>query len=255
VRTIGPNDVQSVGTRKPFSQKPEKIMWNACCRGAVAPLVLAMPHAGCAQTSLPLGQIKLPPGFFIELIARVPGAREMTWGERGTLFVGSRQGDVHAVTFAAPNAQGAATVIASGLRDPAGVAFRNGALYVSAVSRILRFDDIERSLASPPTPVVVTDRFPEDGHHARKFIAFGPDGKLYVPVGAPCNICDPDSNQYTNIADECGRLATRSRRAWRAQHGGLRLGPSHHRAVVAPDGSLLLSDDGAGAIYRIRYRG
>jgi hypothetical protein len=123
VRTIGPNDVQSVGTRKPFSQKPEKIMWNACCRGAVAPLVLAMlamPHAGCAQTSLPLDQIKLPPGFVIELIARVPGAREMTWGERGTLFVGSRQGDVHAVTFAAPNAQGAATVhvIASGLRDP-----------------------------------------------------------------------------------------------------------------------------------------
>ncbi len=90
-------------------------------------------------------------------------------------------------------------VIASGLREPAGVAFRDGALYVSAVSRILRFDDIERRLSDPPPPIVVSDRFPTDGHHGRKFIAFGPDGKLYVPVGAPCNICEPDPDRYANI--------------------------------------------------------
>jgi glucose/arabinose dehydrogenase len=89
--------------------------------------------------------------------------------------------------------------IASGLREPTGVAFRNGALYVSAVSRILRFDDIERRLANPPDPVLVSDRFPTDGHHGRKFIAFGPDGKLYVPVGAPCNICEPDPDRYAVI--------------------------------------------------------
>jgi glucose/arabinose dehydrogenase len=86
--------------------------------------------------------------------------------------------------------------IASGLREPAGVAFRDGALYVSAISRIVRFDDIERRLADPPAPVVVSDRFPTDGHHGRKFIAFGPDGKLYVPVGMPCNVCEQDPDRY-----------------------------------------------------------
>jgi glucose/arabinose dehydrogenase len=99
--------------------------------------------------------------------------------------------------------------IIANLREPAGVAFLNGALYVSAISRILRFDDIERRLDSPPEPVVVSDAFPGEGHHGRKFIAFGPDGKLYVPVGAPCNICEPDPSKYTIItrmnADGSGR--------------------------------------------------
>jgi hypothetical protein len=85
------------------------------------------------------------------------------------------------------------------LRQPVGVAFRDGALYVSAVNRIVRFDDIERRLDAPPEPVVVTDRFPSDGSHGWKFIAFGPDGKLYVPVGAPCNICEPDPDRYANV--------------------------------------------------------
>ena len=153
------------------------------------------------QSPLPLQQIRLPQGFTIELVARVPNARGMTWGEKGTLFVGSNEGRVHALTFAGPAATGAVTdrIVASDLREPAGVAFRNGALYVSAVSRILRFDDIEARLASPPPAVVVTDKFPTDGHHGRKFIAFGPDDKLYVPVGAPCNVCAPDPDQYANI--------------------------------------------------------
>lgn len=164
-----------------------------------------------AQQALPLERIKLPPGFAIEEVARLPGAREMAWGRGGTLFVGSTGGDVYAVTLAVPGAGGGARVriIASGLRDPGGVAFRDGALYVSAVSRILRYDDIERRLDSPPAPVVVSDAFPTDGHHGRKFLAFGPDGKLYVPVGAPCNICLPDTEKYTIImrmnADGSGR--------------------------------------------------
>ena len=89
--------------------------------------------------------------------------------------------------------------IASGLRQPVGVAFRKGALYVSAIDRILRFDDIERRLSNPPAPVVVTDKFPTDTHHGWKFIAFGPDDKLYLNVGAPCNICEPDPRRYANI--------------------------------------------------------
>jgi len=163
--------------------------------------VAVIAPTATAQSALPLDRIKLPPGFAIETIARVPNARGMTWGDKGTLFVGTNEGRVFALTFPAGSLGGAPAihVVASGLRDPAGVAFRNGALYVSAVSRILRLDDIEARLASPPSPVVVTDAFPTDGHHGRKFIAFGPDGKLYVPVGAPCNVCAPDPDRYANI--------------------------------------------------------
>jgi glucose/arabinose dehydrogenase len=167
--------------------------------GVLATAVAASP--AFAQ-SLPLDRIHLPPGFTIELLARVPGAREMAFGARGTLFVGSVDGSVHAVAYDGGDGDGTrATVrtIASGLRQPVGVAFRDGALYVSAVSRILRLPDIEAHLDHPPQPIVVSDRFPTEGHHGWKFIAFGPDGKLYVPVGAPCNICEPDRDRYANI--------------------------------------------------------
>jgi glucose/arabinose dehydrogenase len=159
-------------------------------------------------SDLPLETVKLPRGFVIELVARVPNARGMAWGERGTLFVGSASaGKVYALTLTERDAS--VRVVAADLREPAGVAFRNGALYVSAISRILRYDDIERRLDRPPQPVVVSDAFPTDGHHGRKFIAFGPDGKLYVPVGAPCNVCAPDPERYAQIsrmnADGSGR--------------------------------------------------
>ena len=170
------------------------------CNVAAAALLTLAAAGAAGQSPLPLERIKLPPGFTIEVAARVPNARAMTWGERGTLFVGSVQGRVYAVTLAG-SAGGSANVrtIASGLREPAGVAFRDGALYVSAISQIVKFANIERNLDAPPAPVIVSDRFPSDGHHGRKFIAFGPDGKLYVPVGAPCNICEPDTRRYTII--------------------------------------------------------
>jgi len=163
--------------------------------------VLFLTSVACAQTtkSLPLESITLPPGFAIELVARVENAREMALGAKGTLFVGSMQaGKVYAVRLH-PGAPAEVLTIASGLSLPVGVAVHGDALYVSAVDRVLRFDDIEDRLTSPPKPVVVTDRLPKDRHHGWKFIAFGPDGKLYVPVGAPCNICEPDANRYANI--------------------------------------------------------
>ncbi len=167
----------------------------------VAVTLMTVGAVSARGDDLPLDKIKLPPGFAIEFVARVPGAREMALGSQGTLFVGSVDGGkVYAVTQASGG--GAATVktIASGLDRPVGVAFRDGSLFVSVVSRILRFDDIENRLDHPPTPVVVTDKFPTDSHHGWKFIAFGPDGKLYVPVGAPCNICEPDPDRYALIA-------------------------------------------------------
>jgi glucose/arabinose dehydrogenase len=81
--------------------------------------------------------------------------------------------------------------VASGLSSPSGVAWRDGSLYIGDISRVLRLDAIDRNLARPPAPVVVTDRLPRETHHGMKFLGFGPDGKLYVPVGAPCNVCDP----------------------------------------------------------------
>ncbi len=149
-----------------------------------------------------LADIQLPPGFTITVFADdVQNARAMCWGERGTLFVGTRDaGVVHALRDT--NSDGRADVryrIAEGLQMPVGVAFRNGSLFVSAVDRILRYDSIEDRLATPPTGTVVTDTYPDKTHHGWKFIAFGPDGKLYVPVGAPCNICLSEDSIFATI--------------------------------------------------------
>jgi glucose/arabinose dehydrogenase len=141
-----------------------------------------------------LDKLTLPKGFHIAVYSdQVPNAREITLGAKGTVFVGSNDaGKVYALTDT--KGDGVADkvrVIASGLQLPVGVAFKNGDLYISAVSRIYVLRDIENHLDDPPKPVVVTDKFPTETHHGWKFIAFGPDGKLYVPIGAPCNICDP----------------------------------------------------------------
>jgi glucose/arabinose dehydrogenase len=153
--------------------------------------------------SLPLDTIKLPPGFAITVYAdNVPNARGMALGENGTLFVGSKEkGNVYAVIDKNGDQRADEVfTIARGLNMPVGVAYRNGSLFVSAVDRILRFDKVEQRLTNPPTPVTITDRFPKEISHGWKFIAFGPDGKLYVPVGAPCNICEPDPDRYALIA-------------------------------------------------------
>jgi glucose/arabinose dehydrogenase len=143
------------------------------------------------QGRVQLDRVKLPPGFEIALYARAPGARSMTLSPGGTLFVGTREeGRVYAVRATDGQAPSVVT-IARGLRMPNGVAFRDGSLYVAEIHRVLRYDGIESRLANPPAPAVVRE-FPTDGHHGWKFIAFGPDGLLYVPVGAPCNICQPD---------------------------------------------------------------
>lgn len=156
-------------------------------------LLFAIFSISIQANALPLDQIKLPPGFKIEVFAMVPNAREMTLGDKGTLFVGSMDaGNVYAMRTRNNKAIDVLT-ISSGLKLPVGVAFHDGSLYVSAVNRILRFDHIETNLKHPPPPVVVTEAFPSETHHGWKFIAFGPDNLLYVSVGAPCNNCEPDA--------------------------------------------------------------
>lgn len=164
-----------------------------------------------SHKTLPLEKIKLPAGFKIEVYAEVDNARSMAMSPSGILYVGNRNGDkVYAVKdtdgdFKADKKW----VIASGLKMPNGVAFKDGDLYVAEVSRILKYSGIESKLANPPAPVVVNDTYPDKDHHGWKYIAFGPDGKLYVPVGAPCNICESKDEVFASItsinADGSGR--------------------------------------------------
>jgi glucose/arabinose dehydrogenase len=144
-----------------------------------------------AETRLDL--VELPDGFRIEVYASgVENARQMARGDHGTIFAGSRRaGKLWAITDADGDQQAEhVRLIDEDLKMPSGVEFLDGSLYVGAVERILRYDDIEFRLNQPPEPVVVTDVLPGKEHHGWKYLRFGPDGKLYIPVGAPCNICD-----------------------------------------------------------------
>ena len=166
----------------------------------VAPPPQPLPPIGDPR----LARIDLPQGFHIRVYAAgVAGARSLSLGAEGTLFVGTRsQGRVYALRDEDGDHKAERVVtLARGLNSPNGVAFRDGDLYVAEISRILRYPDIEANLEDPPRPEIVNDGFPTDGHHGWKFIRFGPDGLLYVPVGAPCNTCDA-GDPYASI----GRL-------------------------------------------------
>ena len=174
--------------------------------GVLIALILLAPLPGGCVPALPRGGIhleavSLPPGFRIGLFAdRVPGARSLALGPQGTVFVGTRgEGKVYALEDRDGDGRAdRVRTLLEGLDTPNGVALRDGALYVAEVSRVLRYDRIEENLERPPDPTVVNDSFPEDEHHGWKYIAFGPDGLLYVPVGAPCNVCN-EGDPYASL--------------------------------------------------------
>lgn len=151
--------------------------------------------------TLPLDKVKMPVGFKISVYAEVNNARSLAMSPEGTLFVGNRNGDkVYAVRdtdgdFVADKRW----VIASELNMPNGVAVNNGDLYVAEVSRITKYANIEKNLGKAVTPEVVREDYPTETHHGWKYIAFGPDGRLYIPVGAPCNICKSEDAIYASI--------------------------------------------------------
>jgi glucose/arabinose dehydrogenase len=157
--------------------------------------ILFCASAAFAKT-LPLEKIKLPPGFKIAVFAEVPGARSMAITLSGVVFVGSRgMGEEHNVYRIK---DGKVEVIARGFKSPNGVAFKDGKLYVADIDKITVLTDPENKSGKDLNPKVLPPRFPSDTHHGWKFIRFSPDGKLYVPVGAPCNICD--------LGSEYGRI-------------------------------------------------
>lgn len=163
-----------------------------CTALAVAVSLSCSPAGSQGRKELPLNEIRLPPGFAIEVwVDGVPNARQMALSPNGTLYVGSRRaGKVYAVTT-----DRKVHTVAGDLAMPSGLAWRDGSLYVAATSKVLRYDGIDGKLESPPQPAVVADDFPAERHHGWKFIAFGPDGWLYVPVGAPCNICNQEKER------------------------------------------------------------
>lgn len=146
------------------------------------------------SAALPLEKIKLPAGFSISVYAEAPGARSMTMSPAGTLFIGTqRAGVVYAVKDTdGDHVADKKWTIAAGLNNPNGVAVKNGNLYVAEISKVSKFPDIENHLSDTGKREIIYDKFPREWAHGWKYIAFGPDGKLYVPVGAPFNIGMPD---------------------------------------------------------------
>lgn len=159
---------------------------------AASPLA---PHAPRLTVTppdqVPVAALRVPQGFQLELWAHgMPGARAMAEGEDGTVFVGTRTiGRVYAVTEA--GGQRSTRTVAERLTEPNGLAVRDGNLYVIAINRVLRYDGIGRRLGDVPQPVDLTSAFnlPTEAHHGWKYAAFGPDGRLYMNIGVPCNIC------------------------------------------------------------------
>ena len=169
------------------------------------PLIL-LNNTGAWADAVPLqevlAQLHVPAGFSVSVYAdNVPNARSLALGDNGVVFVGSgREGKVYAVQDA--NHDGIAEqrhIIAENLTMPNGVAYKDGALYVTEISRILRYDHINQQLANHPKPVVIYDQLPSDKHHGWKYLRFGPDHKLYTAVGAPCNICNPEQDIYASL--------------------------------------------------------
>ncbi len=176
-------------------------------------LMLA-PWLGHTPPPIDLSKIKLRDGFHIAVFAEnIVNARSLALSDKGTLFVGTKddgQGRVWAIRDENhDNKADKIYTIAQGLNSPNGVALKNGDLYIAEINRILRIKNIESKLDHPGTPEVVYDKYPSEKHHGWKYISFGPDGKLYVPVGAPCNICeskDPIFNSITRLDIETKKM-------------------------------------------------
>ena len=149
------------------------------------------PPLPTAPEKLAVDQLKMPKGFKIEVYASgIANARSLQVGDKGTVFVSNRVLDkVYAIVDR--NGKRETKVIASGLDRPNGLAFHNGTLYIGEGTKMSKLEKIEDNLDNPGKPVVIYDDLPNHQSHGWKFIAIGPDNKLYINVGAPCNICIP----------------------------------------------------------------
>lgn len=160
------------------------------------------PHAGknteTPASEIPVDKLKVPKGFKVEIWSTgTPGGRAMVRGDKGKIYLGTRGlGRVYEVTDKGGSRE--SRVVVDKLVQPAGVAFQDGALYVMAINKVLRFDGIEDNAGVAPVDLTAKFNLPPQQHHNWKYITFGPDKKLYVPFGGPCNICEPPE-EYAQI--------------------------------------------------------
>ena len=164
-------------------------------------MILGMSLTVNASKSLPLDRLRMPEGFSISIFAEVDNPRQLAIDKAGIVYAGSRRGGkVHAIAdLDRDGIADVVKVIAKGLKMPSGIAIRDNQLYVAAVNSILRSGSLGDILDKTPTFVTIFQGFPKDRHHGWKFIDFGPDGLLYVPVGAPCNVCLKENPVYASI--------------------------------------------------------
>lgn len=162
-------------------------------KGLAPPAGPALP-ASMEELQKNLQAVKLPKGFKIEVYAQgVPSARQMAWGDKGTLFVGSfAAASVYAIVDNGGKKE--VKTILKGMKMPTGIAFRDGALYVADIDRILKYENAEANLDKMPEPKVVYDDMPKYIPHGWKYLTFDKDGWLYVPFGPPCNECLPPTS-------------------------------------------------------------
>ncbi|MCX7244555.1 MAG: PQQ-dependent sugar dehydrogenase [Burkholderiales bacterium] len=199
--TAPPEKPKAAATPAPAAAAPPPA-WKQGMGADMANSTLA-PLAGkmtvTPVSDIPINKLKLPPGFKIEVWATgMPGARAMALGDNGKVYIGTRAiGRVYEVTD--NGKERTSRVVVDKLVQPAGVAFNNGSLYVMAIDKVLRFDGIDKNASVTPVDLTAIFNLPPEQHHNWKYIAFGPDGKLYVPFGAPCNICEPPTAEYAQI--------------------------------------------------------
>jgi glucose/arabinose dehydrogenase len=162
-------------------------------------LVFLLSVQGSALADVDLDDIKLPRGFAIEIYAHVPNARSLALGYNDVVFVSNRRASSIYALVPSGDANPQVIEVARNLNTPNGIAFHNANLYVAETDRLLVYRNIMAGFTQLPTPEVVDVELPGEGHHGWRYIGFGPDGKLYISIGAPCNVCDRDSEGFAQI--------------------------------------------------------
>ncbi len=159
--------------------------------GAMKLAPVAAPAQPTALDRLPVNRLKLPPRFKIEVYASgVADARSLRVGDKGTVFAGTSLLDrVYAIVSSGGRPE--VKILASGLYRPNGLAFKDGTLYIAELSQISKIERVEDNLDDPAPPIVIYDDLPKDEANGRRFIGIGPDNRLYVTIGLPCNNCVP----------------------------------------------------------------
>lgn len=199
--TVAPQAAAPAPAAAPAAAPAPQPAWKQGMPASMASSTLA-PLAGKLTVTpadqIPLDRVKLPPGFKAEIWATgLPGGRAMAMADNGKIYVGTRGiGRVYEVTD--NGSSRSVRVVVDKLNQPAGVAWNKGSLYVMAIDKVLRYDGIEANPNAQPVDMTAAFKLPPLQHHNWKYLSFGPDGKLYVPFGAPCNICEPGA-EYAQI--------------------------------------------------------